>query len=378
MSGRRLCLMVTSSITAITFLDGYLRFLRDDGWEVTLVCAPGPGVAAMVDRAGTAFVALPMEREPSPLKDLRALFSAYRLLRRLRPDVLVYATPKAGLLGAMAGRAAGVPRRVYEFWGLRLETASGWRRRIFAALESTTMRWSTVVIANSRSLAARATELGLNGGREVVVLGEGSSHGVDAVKFSRMAPMPSLDPAVEAELGGGSLPVVGFVGRMHPDKGIDTLFAALLLCAERGTRFALLIVGPDEGADVGGLATRLRAIAPVCVAGHVEDPRPMLGRMDMLVLPSLREGFPNVVLEAAAMEVPAVVSDATGCIDSVIDGETGAIVPVGDADALADAIVGLLANPDRRSAMGSAARRRVQEEFVPEDVWRRHAQRWRV
>jgi glycosyltransferase involved in cell wall biosynthesis len=371
MTGRRLCVMVTSSVTATTFLGGYLRFLREAGWDVTLVCSEGPGVAELARDSGVAFEPLGMEREPSPLKDLRALRGARRLLSRLRPDVLVYATPKAALLGALGGRAAGVPRRVHEVWGLRMETASGLGRRVFAALEWLTMRLSTEVIANSRSLADRVDELGLNGGREVTVLGKGSSHGVDAVHFSRR-----VDAAVATKLARSAGPVVGFVGRLHPDKGIDTLIAALRICADRGVAAQLLVVGADEGAALGDLVDAADARIPVHVTGFSADVRPMLRAMDMLVLPSRREGFPNVVLEAAAMEVPAIVSDATGCVDAVVDGETGIITPVGDARALADAMTVLLQDADRRRVMGAAARDRAVADFAPETVWAQHSQRW--
>ncbi|MFK3676453.1 glycosyltransferase family 4 protein [Microbacterium sp. NPDC090218] len=363
-------------MTATTFLGGYLRFLREAGWEVTLVCSDGPGVVDLAREAGVDFEPVAMEREPSPLKDLRALGEVRRLLRRLHPDVLVYATPKAALLGALGGRAAGVPRRIYEVWGLRMETASGLRRRVFGALEALTMRLSTEVIANSRSLAERAAELGLNGGRDVTVLGAGSSHGVDAAHFSRQADAPALDAAVAAKLTLSSGPVVGFVGRLHPDKGIDTLLAALRICADRGTAAQLLVVGADEGAALGDLVEGTDARIPVHVTGFSEDVRPMLRAMDVLVLPSRREGFPNVVLEAAGMEVPAIVSDATGCVDAVVDGVTGIITPVGDARALADAMTALLEDGDRRRALGAAARDRAIAEFAPETVWSQHSQRW--
>lgn len=367
--------MVTSSVTATTFLGGYLRFLREQGWDVTLICSDGPGVRELARASGVDYVPLRLVREPSPIADLRSVAQAHRLLRRLRPDVLVYATPKAALVGAVAGWIARVPGRVYELWGLRLETSVGISRRVFALLESLTMRLSTRVVANSASLAERVEDLGLNGGREIAVLGAGSSHGVDADRFSRDADMPELEPRVKAKLQHSSAPIVGFVGRLHPDKGTDILMEALRICAQRSIAAQVLVVGADEGADLGRHVDGAAGIS-IHAVGYAHDVRPLIRAMDVLVLPSLREGFPNVVLEAGAMEVPAIVSDATGCVDAVRKDVTGLITPVGDARSLADALEALLGNPARRRELGLAARAWVQEDFVPADVWRRHLDFW--
>lgn len=374
---RRLCIMVTSPITATTFLKGYLRFLQNDAWEVTLICADGDGLRQFAEREGTRLRPLAMKREPSPWSDIRSVLTAYRLLRQLQPDVLVYATPKASLVGAVAGALARVPVRVYELWGLRLETSVGLAQRVFQSLEALTARLSTLVIANSRSLAARAVELGVSGGRDIVVLGHGSSHGVDSSFFSPKASMPDPDLEMQTAVRENGTPVVGFVGRLHPDKGIDTLVEALGICVSRGLKFQLLVVGGDEGADLSQLLEPLQAEIPVHVVGHIPDPRPYLRMMDLLVLPSKREGFPNVVLEAASMEVPAVVSDATGCVDSVVADETGVIEPVGDASSFAAAITRLVEDALLRAEMGSAARQRAMAHFSPPDVWALHSARWR-
>ncbi|UUE21475.1 glycosyltransferase family 4 protein [Microbacterium sp. J1-1] len=367
--------MVTSSVTATTFLRGYLRFLREAGWDVTLVCDDGPGVIELAGASGVRYEPLHMEREPSPLEDARSLVQCARLLRRLRPDVLVYATPKASLIGAVAGWLVRVPGRNYELWGLRLETSAGFSRRLFALLERLTMVLSSRVIANSASLAQRVSALGLNGGREVFVLGAGSSHGVDTERYSEEATMPDLDADVKAMLQRSPAPIVGFVGRLHPDKGVDTLIDALRICSQRSVAAQLLVVGAQEGVT---LDTGIEGPIPIPVhaAGFTQEVRPLLRAMDILVLPSRREGFPNVVLEAGAMKVPAIVSDATGCVDAVIDGVTGVVTPVGDAHALASALETLLTDPDRRESMGAAARAWSEEAFVPTAVWRLHSDCW--
>ncbi|WP_417505950.1 glycosyltransferase family 4 protein [Microbacterium sp.] len=377
MSSPKLCLLVTSSVTATTFLGGYLNDLKQDGWDVTLICSDGPGLPALIEENGVGFEALRMAREPSPLRDLVSVYQAWRLLRRLRPEVVVYATPKASLVGALAGRLAGVPRRIYELWGLRLETATGVRRKIFGALESLTARLSTSVVANSRSLADRARDLRVDGRRAIVVLGEGSSHGVDAERFHpgvRTEPLRGNDGT---EVSSDRGPVIGFIGRLHPDKGLETLLEALNLVFAAGNHFQFVLVGEDEGAIDEIEIERLSQRLPVHLVGHMDDVRPALAAMDILVLPSRREGFPNVVLEAAAMQVPSIVSDATGCRDSVVDRDTGLIVPVDDAVALAGAIEELLNNEALRIRMGEDARERILADFSATEVRLAHSRFWR-
>ncbi|WP_315107605.1 glycosyltransferase family 4 protein [uncultured Microbacterium sp.] len=327
--------------------------------------------------AGVDFAALSMRREPSPVSDLRSLAGAVKLLWRLRPDVLVYATPKASLLGSIAGRIARVPRVVYELWGLRLETAQGVARRVFAALESTTSRLSTLVIANSVSLADRARSLGVTGGRRVIVLGAGSSHGVDSEFFAPGVEAAALTPETARRLAESDRLTVGFIGRIHPDKGIDTLIDALRILSGRGRKVQLLLVGGEDGAVLDDELGQLRDVVPVHIEGFADDVRGALSAMDLLVLPSRREGFPNVVLEAAAMEIPAVVSDATGCRDSVVHGVTGRIARTGDATSLANEIDVLLEDDELRTKTGRAARENAVRHFSQRDIWALHSRAWR-
>jgi len=366
---KSVCLIVTNEISAITFYRGYLRFLRERGWDVTLVASGTQRILDLAEDEGVNGRLLPMEREPAPLRDIRSLWSAVRLLRAVSPSVLVFATPKASLIGAIAGRLTGVPVRVYQLWGLRLETTRGLWRRVFTVLEKITTGCSTHIVANSRSLADEAVALGV--AKHVTTLGEGSSHGVDVERYApaRIAEF-RLPPALSEQLG--RVPVVGYIGRVHRDKGVDVLLDALEVVRSRGHVLALLIVGPDEDAP---LARRIRDYSEdglvIVSAGGVDDVRPYLNRMDLLCLPTYREGFPNVVLEAAAASRATITTTATGARDSVIDGETGLLVAPGDALGLADAIEQLLNDEDQRRRLGENARRRAEQHFRQVDVFDR-------
>jgi glycosyltransferase involved in cell wall biosynthesis len=278
----------------------------------------------------------------------------------------VTATPKASLLAQIAAFATLVPRRVYFVGGLRLEGAHGHARRILVGMERLTFAMATVVVVNSPSLRRRTLQLRLGPPDKIRATVPGSSHGVDSAHFT---PTPR-DAQLAADLGlDPELPIVGFVGRLTHDKGIDALISAARLLEERGARAQWLVVGSQIEPDSIRYAERLRAAGShVALVGGTRDVRPYFGLMDVHVLPSLREGFPNVVLEASAMEVPTVTTDATGAVDSVKPDVTGLIVPVGDGPALAAAVELLLKDDDRRRAMGRQARQWVSDEFVPTKV----------
>jgi glycosyltransferase involved in cell wall biosynthesis len=364
----RVLIGVTSDLS-LTLMRGLPRYLHEKGWDVHIVCAPGPRLEDLRTEDGITVHALAMAREPRPFADLRALMAWMRLLRRVRPDVVSVGTPKAGLLGGIAARMSRVPFRVYHLRGLRLETTSGMRRRILTALERISMRCAHVVVSVSPSLRRRAIEFGLTRDEHVRVLGQGSSNGVDV---SRTVPTAAARAARRRKLGlDARVPVVGFVGRLTTDKGLDTLAEARAILAERGVDHQLLIVGGmDDNADPA-IPEALRAAGrPPVETGFVPDAAPYYAAIDILCLPTLREGFPNVVLEAASAGIPAVTTNATGAVDSVVDGTTGLIAAAGDARSLAERLQQLLeAGPEVRRAYGAAARERVEREFSREHVW---------
>ncbi|MGA4508457.1 glycosyltransferase family 4 protein [Propionibacteriaceae bacterium G1746] len=361
-------MIVTAEITAVTFLKGYVRHLGQNGWDVRIIGRSTGRLEPWAQSEGAVGLSVGFEREPAPLADVKALAQTLRLLLKDRPDVVVTATPKAGLLGTVAAWIARVPVRVYQVWGLRLETETGLKRRVLAALERVAVMASTQVVANSASLAEELASEGLVGRRPVRVLGAGSSHGVDVMHFAPSSGGP-LDDGTRRFLAlqPDDLAIV-FIGRLAIDKGIDTLVQALGMCRDRGRRVRALIVGPVENVDVGSLVPD--AVSDlVHLVGSATDVRPYIAAADVLCLPTLREGFPNVVLEAASMGVPAIVSDATGAVDSVVAGVTGQVFPVGDAAALADAIERYIDDPEQVRRHGEAARERAVNDFEQSRIW---------
>jgi glycosyltransferase involved in cell wall biosynthesis len=359
----RVVLATTVPVTLWTFYQQHVAQLRSSGLDVLLVTSPGP-LADRLEQAGQRVHRLPMTRSITPGADARALIAWLRLLRRERPAAVLAATPKAALLGMTAAWLARIPQRVYLVGGLRLEGERGSRRRLLMAMEQITGAASTHIVVNSASLSRRSVQLRLFRQRKTTTTVPGSTAGVDSTRFT-VAP---ADEQLRASLGlTAQSPVVMFIGRITHDKGIDILLQAVELL-DPGRRPQLLVVGPQDEPDSAPYVDKLRRLPHVVLTGSTSDPRPYFRLATLHVLPSLREGFPNVVLEASACGVPTVTTDATGCVDSVRDGVTGLIVPAGDAQALADAMKRLLEDPAEAARMGASAREWVSTEFQPARV----------
>ena len=352
---------------------GFPEYLRDRGWEVHVVSAPGPSLDSLRKVVGNFTHAIEMTRDPSPLSDLKSLMAWIVLLRKIRPTVTSIGTPKAGLVGGLAAFLTRVPRRVYLLRGLRLETTHGFRRRIFTLIEKLSIFVAHDVLSVSPSLRQRTIDLRLVKPEKIVVLGAGSSNGVDTEEYSPANVSTQVIAKLGANLGlAKDVPVIGFVGRLTIDKGLIVLSEAREILTEASIDHQLLLVGGIDDGQSESILTKVKlAGRPATITGHVADPRPYYHLMDLLCLPTFREGFPNVVLEAAASGIPTVTTNATGAVDSVINGQSGIVVAVGSSSALANGIAEILSDSNLRERMGTAAREHVVTKYDRSDVWHR-------
>lgn len=360
--------VVTSIARSVdSFYGQIIDEFQSRGYEVHVVTSDGPEVPRLREH-GYAVHIIRIERTISLLLDLRALWALVRILRHIRPEVVFGGTPKAALLSMVASRLNRIPRRAYFLQGLRLEGTTGAEYRLLSAMEWFTCWNSHVVIAVSASLADLYLELRLAAGRPIAVPHHGSSHGVDTEHFRPVLRDVSFIQELSMD---PELPTVIFIGRLTADKGLDSLIDALDLLRLEGVEFQVLVIGPQDEADSSYYRERLEAcLTPVWVISQSPDVRPYIASADFLVLPTRREGMPNVVLEAAAMGIPSVTTTATGAIDSLLDGETGILVPPNDPRALSTAMSRLLRDPALRQRMGASARCRVVSLFQPRDVAR--------
>jgi glycosyltransferase involved in cell wall biosynthesis len=367
----RVAHVVTSDVST-GLMRGQLRFLEEQGFEVTLISSPGEWLDEAGRTENVKTIELPMAREIAPVKDLVALWRLWRAMRALRPTIVNVGTPKAGLLGGCAAWLAGVPCRLYTLHGLRCETSSGLRRRLLVFAEHLACRFAHRIICVSRSLRDKAIALGFASEERIVVFRMGSCNGVDASRFVCTPERVKEAAKLRLKLGiPPQAPVLGFVGRLTRDKGICELVEAFLQLVNRFRDLRLLLVGPFEEGDKLSEKTRkhLETHPQIILAGVAPDTAPYYCLMNILALPSHREGFGTVVLEAYAAGTPVVAARATGLMDAVVDGETGLLFPIGDVNALARCVEMLLEDEVMAANFAFAGQDLVKSQFRPEFIW---------
>lgn len=361
--------ITTVPISLKLLLTGQPRYMQAAGWQVVLLSADGPERAEVMAREGVPHQLVPFTRAITPWQDLRCLWQLVRFMRRERPDIVHTHTPKAGLLGMLAARIAGVPVRIHTVAGLPLMTASGPRRRLLSLMERLTYLGAQHVWPNSPSLLAYIRDHGLCPEAKLGMIGSGSSNGIDLHQYAPDAVSAARLSAAKAAIAyeNGAVYLLA-VGRIVRDKGIAELVSAFTALHQSDSRLRLVLLGPIErerpeetlGPE---LLQVLDAHPAVRHLPWSDDVPAFMALADLLVHASHREGFPNVPLQAGAMGCPIVCSHIPGNIDIVDHGRTGLTYPVGDAQALTAAIQAVLADPAAARKWALALRQRVEAEF---------------
>ena len=373
----RVLLIATVPIT-LYHLRGFVEWLADHGCDVHIGSAARE-LATFVAGWPCAVHRLPLRRRISPLADLWAVACLIRLIWRVNPAVVHTHSPKASLLGMLAASMTGRRLKIYHVHGAPFETATGLSRTVLIMSERLTAYLADEVWCVSNSVLRLLTGIGVPPAK-MRVPQNGSIAGVEARRsFSPDARAPDrMRSRDELGLGADDI-LVGFVGRLSDDKGLDELRRAWASLAPANSHAFLVVVGDvDERQPISRESESWLASGPhVRHIPHTMEPAAWFAAMDVFVLPSYREGFPVVVLEAAAMALPTVATRVTGCVDSVVDGWTGALVPVRDVKALARALDLYLSSPALRQSHGMHARDRALADFEPTALYEDYLRHYR-
>ena len=312
-------------------------------YDITFISSNPEQLKQTAEKQGVSYFPLEMTRKITPLQDLRCLIQLYHFLRKEKPLIVHTHTPKAGIVGMLAARLAGVPIRLHTIAGLPLMETKGLKRWLLILVERLTYFCATKVYPNAEGLLKFVLQNRLAPRKKLKVIGKGSSNGIDTSYFSKDEVEETKVSLLRESLKIKSSDFIFcFVGRLVGDKGVNELVHAFCEVQNEIPDAKLLLVGPYE-TDLDPLEKitqkRINTNPNIITTGFQADIRPYLVLSDTFVFPSYREGFPNVVLQAIAMEVPCIVSDINGCNEIIREGETGAIIPPKQTQSLVDKMV---------------------------------------
>ena len=343
---------------SVNLLLGQLAYFKSLGYKTYLLAPYSERSAKFCQDEGCEHLIVNIEREISLWKDIKTLWQIFWIFKKVKPDIVNLGTPKVSLLGMIAAALLRVPKRIYTCRGFRFEHEIGVKRKVLIVMEKLTSLFAHKVICISRSLRDFAIKEKIFKKNKTLVIHNGSSNGIDLSLFN---PNEEIYHKVKRELQKQfdlkNKIVFGFLGRIVDDKGINELFEVFCELYEENNQVKLFLVGPFETSQISNknLINQINQHPGIINYGRVkqeEVPGFML-TMDIFVLPSHREGFGNVYIQAAAIGIPCIGYNIVGVKDSVSDGFNGILVPIKNKLKLKEAMIKLMKDKEMRSIYGA-------------------------
>jgi glycosyltransferase involved in cell wall biosynthesis len=369
---KKLVRITTVPISLKVLLRQQLRFMAAY-FDVLAVSSPGKILDEVSINEGVRTASVAMTRSVTPVKDLTALWRLYRLFKKEQPAIVHTHTPKAGLLGMIAARMAGVPVRLHTVAGLPLMERTGIRKKVLEFTERLTYSCATKIYPNSANLASFLLKKGFCKAGKIKVLGNGSSNGIDTAFFQLSESLLQSADELKEELQLQQDDFVFvFIGRLVKDKGIEELVEAFITLKERYSHIKLLLVGPYEPL-LDPIASQIKEAietdSHIIRVDFQHDIRPYLALSHVLVFPSYREGFPNVPMQAGCFHLPAIVTDINGCNEIIEHKRNGLIIPAKNEEALLDAMEMVMTNEPLYLDLKKNARQLILDRYEQKYFW---------
>jgi glycosyltransferase involved in cell wall biosynthesis len=357
--------VTTVPISFKVLLKDQLKFMSRH-YEIVAVSSEGKELSDVARDEGIRTVPLNMSRQFTPLRDFVSLMKMILLFRKESPDIVHSHTPKAGIVAMLAAFICNVPNRLHTVAGLPVMNKVGLTRVILLAVEWLTCKCATKVYPNSKGLEVFLTDVVNVPSNKLKILGSGSSNGVDTRYFNLTPDLQESSKIFKTKYGLHDCFVFTFIGRIVKDKGIEELMDAYARLSSEVENVRLVIVGWEEPLTdpiSNHSQSILKNNTGIVCTGFMDDIRPSLGASDCLILASYREGFPNVVMQAACLNIPSIVSNINGCNEIIQDGSNGLVVEPKSADALYDAMKRLESDRGLLSDLAAKSRHSVVEKY---------------
>ncbi|MCK8520569.1 glycosyltransferase family 4 protein [Aquimarina sp. D1M17] len=366
--------VTTVPISLGKLLKGQLKFMSDYYEIVGISSKGGDALDTVAKDEGVRVIPVEMTRKITPVQDLKSVYQLYKIFKREKPDIVHSHTPKAGTSSMLAAWLAGVPHRLHTIAGLPLLEATGAKRVLLDTVEKITYACATKIYPNSLGLNSIIIDNKYTKPKKLQVIAKGSSNGIDTSHFDPGLYSNEDKESLRNELGIQSSDLVFvYVGRFVTDKGINELISAFKKLNVDHTNIKLLLVGTYEK-ELDPLSEESEKEIEennniICV-GWQDDVRPYFAISDVLTFPSYREGFPNVVMQAASMGLACIVTDINGCNEIVSEGDNGLIIPVKDSNALYERMNTMIEDNSLRMTIASKARISITSRYEREYVWK--------
>lgn len=346
---------------------GQMRYMQANGFDVTMISSPGPEVEEVIKAEQCPHIAIPISRKITPVADLKTIYSLYRVFRKHKPHIIHSENLKANLLGMIAGWLAHVPVRIQTMAGLVSPNVPGIKGRLIRWSEMISFRFASNVWPNSRSSLQYMLDTKMINAKKATVIGAGSSNGVDLEKYNRL----SIDPVRLEEIKKTVQYKPGerillFAGRVVKDKGIQELLAVFVSLQQQIPALKLVILGPaeDELDPVDTAAKNEINTNPSIVhISWTDEVEYYFALAELFVFPSHREGFPNVLMQAGAMQVPVICSSIIGNIDIVDDKVSGLWHEVKNQQSLQEAVLYALQHPREMKQMADKLYKKMLDHY---------------
>jgi glycosyltransferase involved in cell wall biosynthesis len=366
-------LIAVTSHLSYRLVQGQIKYLTSKGHEVYFCSSYCSYIKLKVEEEGGNYLSLNLEREIDILKDLLSVYKAFKILKKIQPDIINISTPKASLVFSLASLIYRKTTVVHTLRGLRSDTLYCFKYSVVKFIETFNCNIAKKVIVISPSLKAHAIDKRILKPNKAIVFGEGSSNGININKFT-ISPKILKDAEVlkdKLSIPKDSL-VFGYIGRLVKDKGVIELFESFKLINEKYPNTLLVFTGPIEYGDYVGddFINKIRGHSNVRHIDFTEDVPTIISIYDVLILYSYREGFGNVAIEASSMCKPVLVSNIPGARDTIEDKVTGLLVEPKNMIDLFLKMEYYILNPNEILQHGLNGRKRVENNFDNSFIWK--------